>query len=326
MRFGEFVGNAPLKQQLSAEVDAGRFPQALVLEGETGSGKRTLAMQLARAAVCGAPAGTERPCGGCAACRKSVHPDIAVYGAEGQTITVDMVRQLRQEAYVLPNEAPCRVMLLLGAQSMTAQAQNALLKILEEPPALVRFILTCENRAQLLETVRSRCVCLTLQAVEWEEAAPLLRQRLPGVSEEQLRQAHSLFSGYIGQVIAGVGDGAFRQVVELTPQFARALCQPAEAELLRLTGRLEKQKELQTGVLAGLQLVLRDALAIRCGGTGLLSTAPQEAKRLAAALSGQRLMALAQAVEELQRNGRQNMNQTLFLTRMSACLRQAAGL
>ena len=53
MRFGEFVGNAPLKQQLSAEVDAGRFPQALVLEGETGSGKRTLAMQLARAAETG---------------------------------------------------------------------------------------------------------------------------------------------------------------------------------------------------------------------------------------------------------------------------------
>ena len=190
----------------------------------------------------------------------------------------------------------------------------------------MRFILTCENRAQLLETVRSRCVCLTLQAVEWEAAAPLLRKRLPAVPEEQLQQAHSLFSGYIGQVIAGIGDGAFRQVVELTPQFARALCAPAEGELLRLTGRLEKQKELQTGVLSGLQLVFRDALAVRCGGTRLLSTAPEEARRLASALSGRRLMALAQTAETLQQNLRQNMNQTLFLTRMSACLRQAAGL
>lgn len=326
MQFGEFAGNTPLKKQLAAEIDAGRFPQALLLEGEPGSGKRMLAMQLARAAVCGAPAGQERPCGVCAACRKSVHPDISLYGNEGQTITVDMVRQLRQEAYVLPNEAPCRVVILADAQSMTAQAQNALLKILEEPPALVRFILTCENRAQLLETVRSRCVCLTLQAVEWEEAEPVLRRQLPAIPREQLEQAHSLFSGYIGQVMAGVTDGAFRQVTELTPLFARALCQPAEEELLRLTGRLEKQKELQTGVLAGLRLVFRDALAVQYGAGRLLSTAPEEARRLAATLPAPRLAALVQTTEELQRYLRQNMNQTLFLTRMSACLRQAAGL
>lgn len=74
---------------------------------------------------------------------------------------------------MLPNEAAYRVLILAEAQTMTPQAQNALLKILEEPPAHVIFILTCENRSQLLETVRSRCVCLTLQPVAWDEAAPV---------------------------------------------------------------------------------------------------------------------------------------------------------
>jgi DNA polymerase-3 subunit delta' len=174
MHFGDFAGNAQAKKLLAADIDAGRFPHALLIEGEAGSGRRTLARILARAAVCRSSA--ERPCGMCDACRKSEHPDITLYGDEGSILSVDTIRSLRQEAYVLPNESAYRVMLLAGAQSMTPQAQNALLKILEEPPRHVLFILTCENRTQLLETIRSRCVCVTLGAVDWDEAMHRLNQ------------------------------------------------------------------------------------------------------------------------------------------------------
>ncbi len=323
MRFGELVGNEAVKRQLSALVDAGHFPHALLLEGEEGSGRRTLAMQLARAATCKGEA--ERPCGVCAACVKSEHPDITVLGGEGQALTVDTIRQLRQEAYILPNEAPHRVFILAGAQTMTPQAQNALLKILEEPPTHVLFILTCDNRAQLLETIRSRCVALTMQAVEWEAAAPLLRRRLPEQAEEELQRAHSLFGGMIGRVIAGVQEGTFRRVLELTPRLAEALVAVGELPLLQLTAQLEKDKELTAATLAGLTLVLRDALACRYGADSRLSTAPEAATRLAQKLTGARLMALLQAVDGLQRDHKRSMNNTLFLTRMSACLRQAAG-
>lgn len=323
VRFGDFAGNGPVKRQLAAEIDAGHFPHALLLEGAAGSGRRTLAALIARAATC--KGSGERPCGVCAACAKALHPDVTCLGGDGSPLTVDTVRRLREEAFVLPNEAAYRVMVLADAQTMTPQAQNALLKILEEPPAHVLFILTCDNRTALLETIRSRCVCLTLTAVPWEEAAPVLRRLLPQVEEEQLRRAHSLFGGYIGQVVEGVSDGTFRQVLELVPAFADAIVALSELPLLRLTGRLEKDKSLSAGVLAGLGLVFRDALAVQYGGQTLLSTAHEEARRLAAALPGDRLMALLRQTEELQTALQRNMNNTLFVTRLCACLRQAAG-
>lgn len=324
MQFGDLAGNAAVKRQLSALVDAGHFPHALLLEGAAGSGRRTLARQIARAAVCQATA-AQRPCGACAACRKAAHPDIALYGGDGKALSVDTVRQLRQEAFVLPNEAAYRVLILAEAQTMTPQAQNALLKILEEPPAHVIFILTCENRSQLLETVRSRCVCLTLQPVAWDEAAPVLHSRLPQVPPQELQRAHSLFGGCIGQVISGITDGTLQQVLELTPAIGEAIVDPQELTLLRLTARLEKERALTDGVLAGLILLLRDALAARSGSPTRLSTAPETALLLAGRLNGARLMALLETVERLQQDVLHSMNNTLFLTRMSACLRQAAG-
>lgn len=321
MRFGELVGNERVKRQLTADIDSDRFPHALLVEGEAGSGRHTLAMAVARAAVCSSDG--EKPCGVCDACRKSEHPDITVYGEEG-TISVDTVRALRQEAYVMPNEAPRRVMILSGAQNMLPAAQNALLKILEEPPRHVVFILLCENRTQLLETIRSRCVCVAMEAVEWETAAPVLRAKLPRADEQELLRAHNLFGGRIGRVLDGMQDGTFRRVLELTPKFAEAVIAPTELDLLRLTGALEKDKELTAGVLSGLMLVFRDALTLSYGGRACLSTAPDTAQKLASRLSGKRLMALSQQIGALQQAQRRNMNNTLFLTRMSACLREAA--
>lgn len=325
MQFGDFVGNGPVKKQLAAEIDAGRFPHALLLEGMAGTGRRTLARRIAAAAVCRSTDGAARPCGVCAACQKTVHPDIAEWGGDGAPLTVDTIRRLREEAFILPNESPYRVMILAEAEAMTVQAQNALLKILEEPPAHVLFVLTCDKRTSLLETIRSRCVCLSLSPVEWEEAAPVLRARLPQVPEEQLCRAHGLFGGCIGQVIDGVSDGTFRQVLELVPQLATALIAPTELPLIQLTGRLEKEKQLTVGVLAGLMLVFRDALVLQYGGRSTLSTAPEAVQQLSRRLTGTRLTALMEQTEALQTALLRNMNNTLLLTRLCACLRQAAG-
>lgn len=325
MRFDGFVGNEAVKNQLAAEWDVGRYPHALLIEGASGSGRRTLARILARAALCRDTHAEARPCGVCTACQKAVPPDLTELGGEDAAIPVDAIRRLREEAFLKPNESDYRVMILAGADRMRPDAQNALLKILEEPPAHVLFILTCDSRTAMLPTIQSRCVCVTLSATTWEEAAPLLQARLPRADVEELQRAHSLFGGCIGQVLDGVSEGTFRQVLELVPQLARAVVATTELELLRLTAPLEKEKQLTAGVLAGLALVFRDGLVLQYGGAATLSTAPEEAKVLAARLTGPRLVALMVQVEGLRRDQLHNMNNTLLLTRLCACLRQAAG-
>ena len=330
MRFEHFAGNAPAKRLLAAAVDTERFPHALVIEGPPGSGRRTLARQLAKAAVCLSEG--EKPCGVCPGCIKAAaggHPDITEVGGDGaaRSFHIDAVRAVRDSAYVLPNEAPRRVILLVGAHNMTEQAQNALLKILEEPPAHVAFILTCENRAQLLSTVLSRSVCVALAGVPEEEALPLLRERLPNKDPDELRRALAVFGGIIGRVLDGMEDGSFQRVLELTPAMAEAIIAPDELTLLRLAASLDRDRETIAGVLGGLHLLLRDALVRRCGGKQLaaLSTSPETADKLSRALTRPQLMALVETVEGLQQALSRNMNMTLFATLLAARLRAAAG-
>ena len=292
MQFADFAGNGAVKQRLAAQIDTD--PSA-------------------------------RPCGTCAACQKATPPDLTELGGDGAPLSVDAIRRLREDAFLLPNESAYRVMILAEAQTMTPQAQNALLKILEEPPAHLLFILTCDARTSLLETIRSRCACLSLSPTTWEEAEAVLTARLPKESPEELRRAHGLFGGCIGQVIDGIGDGTFRQVLDLTPRIATAIVAPAEAQLMELTASLEKEKQLTLGVLSGLSLILRDALVCQYGGATTLSTAPEAAQQLASRLTAPRIAALMEQVEHLQFALSRNMNNNLFLTRLCACLRQAAG-
>ncbi len=126
--------------------------------------ERTRASEtLAAAAVC--ESGDHKPCQLCRHCQKAargVHPDIAVIDRppDKKEIVVDQIRALREDAVILPNEAEEKVYILRNADSMNPAAQNALLKLLEEPPPRVTIILEAETPSALLATVRSRCVML----------------------------------------------------------------------------------------------------------------------------------------------------------------------
>ncbi|MBQ8831113.1 MAG: hypothetical protein IJ017_05910 [Oscillospiraceae bacterium] len=154
------------KDAYKAVFTPSRLLHSYLICGEDGEDKSALINTLAAAMIC--ESGEKAPCGVCRSCKKSLrglHPDIIhVAPPEGKReIPIDMVRDVRSEAVVLPNEADRKVFIIEQADLMKEAAQNAFLKTLEEPPRHARFILSAENPAGLLDTVRSRCAELRVR-------------------------------------------------------------------------------------------------------------------------------------------------------------------
>ena len=156
------------------------FSHAVIVTGAPEEAGAT-ALERAKAMLCAAPKGAPRPCGKCSHCRKiaaGVHPDVITLhrrkddkGRPRREIYVEQIRDIVGSASVLPNEAAGKVYIIRDAGTMNVAAQNALLKILEEPPSFVSLILVAESEESLLETVRSRCV-LCRAGVRGEEPPP----------------------------------------------------------------------------------------------------------------------------------------------------------
>ena len=139
---------------------------AYLISSGTEQEREALARELAQTMVCSST--EKRPCGECRHCRKAlsgIHPDILYVeretddkGVQRREITVGQARKMAADAWIRPNEADRKVYIIRDAQTLNLNAQNALLKLLEEPPAGACFILCADNAASLLDTVRSRCV------------------------------------------------------------------------------------------------------------------------------------------------------------------------
>ncbi len=165
------IGNERAKKALLGAISAGRMPQAIILEGDDGSGKETFARLIAAAACC--TSGDGRPCGKCRSCRRildSLTPDVAIIEREDgkQAITINIVREMNENV----NNGPCELSMLFfvirEADRMNLQAQNAWLLTLENPPDDVGFIILCENSRNLLETIRSRAMTFRMERFEPE--------------------------------------------------------------------------------------------------------------------------------------------------------------
>ena len=168
--FDVLYGNDGLKTKFTEDIGNGRFFHTCIIEGGKGSGKHTLA-RLISAALQTNPQHRDKVL-------KDISPDVIITGLRNdrKTIGVELVRSIKDDAYIKPNESDKKIYIVEDTHTMTTQAQNAFLKLLEEPPVNTYFILLCENTANLLTTVKSRAVIYKMQVFTDDELRTYITQ------------------------------------------------------------------------------------------------------------------------------------------------------
>lgn len=166
--FEDIIGQEQIKEHMQRALSTKKISHAYIINGEKSSGKEFVANIFAATLQCEAE-GTD-PCGECHSCKQAIsnnHPDIIRVGHEKpNSISVDDIRtQINGDVLVKPYQGPYKIYIVNEAEKMTQQAQNALLKTLEEPPEYAVILLLTANVNSLLSTILSRCVVLNMRPV-----------------------------------------------------------------------------------------------------------------------------------------------------------------
>ncbi len=241
----ELIGHADAVALLRRSLARGRVSHAYLITGPRGVGRRTLALELAKALNCLA-APSDRPCEACRQCRliaRGIHPDVRVVkrapdrkaillrapsgGTAGRDF-VDNVEFIQSDAQLRPADGRKKVYLILNAEDLQAEAANRLLKTIEEPTAYVHFLLTATDRGAVLPTIVSRCQEIPLRPIPRAELQRALVER--GLADdEQARSLVALSGGRPGWALAAAGDPG---VFEVHQSDVRDLCDALAASRL----------------------------------------------------------------------------------------------
>ncbi|MBO4326711.1 MAG: hypothetical protein J5950_05530 [Clostridia bacterium] len=193
---------------LAEAAGSGRAGHAYVFCGPDGIGRRSFAKEFARAVMCTGAEGGAVPCGNCPSCRllaSGTNPDLKlIRGDESRaTVGVETVRQLEEDIATAPTVSARKVYIIERSEKLTVQAQNALLKTIEEPPSYVMLILICSNPSLLIDTVRSRVTRLDFARYSNEEVLKAYRdaaeEGAPELSAEDGELVTSYADGIIGR-------------------------------------------------------------------------------------------------------------------------------
>lgn len=211
MKFNDIIcANAQIKG-LEKSIYSNTVIQSLIIEGQKGTGKRSLANIYSNALVCNES--NDKPCGKCKGCILSFsknHPDIfEITRDKKKSIGVDEIKSLQKQAIIKPNESSRKVFIVHDAHTLTTQAQNALLKLIEEPPRYLSIILICATTMPLVETIISRCSIIPMPYLSYENI--VLGLKAKGVEESRAKIIAQGANGSLGKAWDRYNDSGYLQ-------------------------------------------------------------------------------------------------------------------
>ncbi len=322
--FPSLIGNEKLKSILSSDIEAGKAAHAYILEGAHGSGKFTAAMNICTALMC--ENRTEKqlplPCGKCASCKKFLsgkHADVLVIQKEDgkASIGVDSIRLIKQTLYIAPNDGERKFYIIKNAELMTAQAQNALLLSLEEPPEFVMFFLLCEDSSYMLETIKSRAPVIKTEKFSASFVEKILSEKYSSVNPENITRAAHLSSGSIGRAVELYENGENElSLYKKAEKLASHLTKGKKSELISFVrSSLPKDRADTCTVLSLTRQALRDLIAAKKGAETLFyseSRMPAFARKI----SSRRTLEIIEKLEAAEEDISRNISQITVMTHL----------
>ena len=262
------IGNSDTLELMQRLISRGREPHSVMICGERGLGKKTLARELAARLLCERQDGTA--CGVCRHCRliaNGSHPDLVTAEASATgNYKVDDIRALVAETYITPSEGRLRVFLIpdldRSPQTLTL-VQNIMLKVIEEPPEHAVLILTARSKELFLETIISRTLLLTAEEVSPAEAMAELQSRgcEPELAEEAVRRC----GGNIGRGLDYCGSEDIRSLSAKAADICRALSERNEYKLLLEINGAPTKRQDHIMLMEYCERLVRDAVRVRTG-------------------------------------------------------------
>ncbi len=265
-----------------------------------------MALSMAKAMLCENKDKEGNPCGKCPLCIKAqtkTHPDI-IYVSGTEKTGVGDIRKIEDEAYLAPNEADGKVFILENADEYNVQSQNALLKIIEEPPGKVRFILTAASVSAILPTVRSRVVAISGDIKDRKDIDKDIRSVKKNLTDEQIYMLCGYVSYYDKADIKQIDEVRFFEYAETATDYL------SSKDSLALTKLPKKREELMTALQVLMLFVLEVATAKSMASASPSFLTDKTLREIASKMSAKKAMQLYDVFEEayLQTGAYANIN------------------
>ena len=233
--FPRLYGNEKTKERIGSAIDNRTLPHAFLIIGESGAGKTTLATEIAAALNCERRGdGTSTlPCGECNCCRRIYDgnfPDLKVLSKpkDRATLGVDAIKDFREDMFLSSTESEYKIYIIDDAECMTTEAQNALLKVLEEPPANVIIMILATEGDKVLTTIKSRAQHIAMSRFGEEELEGYLL-KLSADARELKRESEERFRSVIMSA-----DGRLGLAIRLSSKKLAAECAEERQEIISL--------------------------------------------------------------------------------------------
>lgn len=250
--FDEIIGNEQIKEELKRLVDENKVSHSYMFIGTEGIGKQMMARDFAQIILCTNE--MKKNCGQCKSCIEFIsnnHPDFLYLEPDGNSIKIEQIRYLQRKIQEKPIISNKKVYIINDADKMTTEAQNCLLKTLEEPPEYSTIILIGSNENAFLNTIKSRCMKISFQPIESKSIKKYMEEtyEITNISQNML----DAFQGSIGKAIILKNK---KQQYETIEAIIENLNQKDIIDILKLSENIYQSKDEIMNILEYMNIIL----------------------------------------------------------------------